>query len=186
MTRCVAIALAIALARGAAWGHTFPPMRSVVVQVEYCELVAMIGYRPGSGEPTQTILSRVANQPKSRVLDSLKQVMSAYALAPIAIALDGVALVPTSVRAKLGVEDGGARPIVVVLVTYALRGGGTLAVTSKDVRSTRISWQDRSHGRVDLAGAPAQDHWHADVASFLLSVSPSLGVPACAVSRSSD
>jgi hypothetical protein len=183
----VAIAVAIAVAPGAAWGHTFPPMRSVVVQVEDCELVVMIGYRPGSGEPTQAILARVANQPKSRVIDSLKQVMAAYATAPIAIAVDGTALVPTSVRAKVGIEDGGARPIVVVLVTYALPHGGSLQVTSKDPRTTRISWQDRSTQRVDLAAAPAQDRWHSDVASFLLNLRPSTGGRSvCTPSKSSD
>ena len=180
--RAVAIALAIALAGGPAWAHTFPPQRSVVVQVEDCELAVMVGYRPGSGEPTQAILGRIANQPKSRALHALEEVLATIAVAPITIAVDGKPLVPTSVRAKIGVEDGGARPIVVVLVIYAIPSGHALTVISKDARSTRISWQDRSHDRVDPATAPAQDRWHEAVASFLLNLAPSQ----CARSLSSD
>ena len=48
MTRCVVIAVAVLLAAGQAWGHTFPPMRTLVAQVEDQELVVMVGYRPGS------------------------------------------------------------------------------------------------------------------------------------------
>lgn len=180
--RALATLLAIALAAGPAWGHTFPPQRSVVVQVEDCELAVMIGYRPGTGEQTQAVLARIANQPKSKALGALKDVMGSIAAAPIAVAVDGTPLVPTSVRAKLGVEDGGARPIVVVLVIYALPPGHSLSITSKDPRSTRISWQDRSHGRVDGLTAPAQDRWHESVASFLLSLRKSQ----CARSPSSD
>ena len=180
MTRRVAIAVAIALAAGPAWGHTFPPMRTVVAQVEPCELVVMIGYRPGTGEPTEALLARVANSPKSRGLEALRDVMTAYAVAPITVAVDGTPLVPTSVRAKIGVEDGGARPIVVVLVTYALPPRGALAIASRDPRTTRISWQDRASGHVDLAQAPTQGRWYSGVASFLLTLGPSTGVSACA------
>jgi hypothetical protein len=180
--KSLATLLAIALAAGPAWGHTFPPQRSVVVQVEDCELAVMIGYRPGTGEQTQAILGRIANQPKSNALEALKEVLGSIAVAPIGVAVDGTPLVPTSVRAKLGVEDGGARPIVIVLVTYALPSGRDLSITSKDPRSTRISWQDRSHGRVDALTAPAQDRWHESVASFLLTLRKSQ----CARSSSSD
>lgn len=174
LTRCVASAVAVWLASGQAWGHTFPPARTVVAQVESCELVVMVGYRPGSGEATEAILARVANSPKSRQqsrVDALREVLTSYAMAPLTITVDGHALVPTIVRAKVGVETGGARPMVVVLVTYALALGHTLAIASHDVRNTRISWQDRSDHRVDLAGAPAQDHWYDGVASFLLNLS---------------
>jgi hypothetical protein len=172
------------LAGAPAWGHVFPPQRSVVVQVEGCELAVMIGYRPGSGEPTEAILARASTQPKSRAIEALKSVMTGFAVAPIVVAVDGKPLVPTTVRAKLGVEDGGARPIVVVLVTYAIPRAGTLAVTSKDPQRTRISWQDEASGRVDLAGAPAQDTWHSDVASFLLTLTAPKGDSACATTAS--
>jgi len=151
-----------------------------VVQVEKCELVVMIGYRPGTGESTESVLARLANSPKSKTVDNLRDVMTAYAVAPLTIAIDGTPLVPTSVRAKVGIEDGGARPIVVVLVTYAMPHPGALTVTTKDPRTTRISWQDRDSGHIDHAHAPAQDHFHAGVASFLLNLSASTGVSACA------
>jgi hypothetical protein len=179
LTRCVASAVAVCLAATAAWGHTFPPMRTAVIQVESCELVVMIGYRPGTGESTESVMARLANSPKSRAVDNLRDVMTAYAVAPFTIAIDGTPLVPTKVRAKVGVEDGGARPMVVVLVTYALPRAGSLTVTTKDPRTTRISWQDRASGRIDLAQAPAQDHFYAGVASFLLKLS-STGDSACA------
>ena len=178
MTHCVASLVAVCLAATAAWGHSFPPMRTVVVQVESCEVVVMIGYRPGTGESTESVMARLANSPKSRAVDNLRDVMTAYAVAPFTIALDGTPLVPTKVRAKVGVEDGGARPIVVVLVTYAIPRAGTLTVTTKDPRSTRISWQDRASGRVDFAQTPTQDHWYAGVASFLLKLTA--GASACA------
>ena len=183
MKVAVAIAVAVCLAATAAWGHTFPPVRTVVVQVEKAELVVMVGYRPGTGEPTETILARAASQPKSQVLETLRGVMTAYAMAPLTISIDGKPLVPTSVRAKIGVETGGARPIVVVLVTFAMPATDrthALAIASKDLRTTRISWQDRCSGRVDLANAPAQDKWFDGVASFLLSIGAAKGDAACA------
>ena len=177
----VAIAVAVCLASPLAWGHTFPPVRTVVAQVESCELVVMVGYRPGSGEPTEQILARASNAPKSKDesrLDSLRDVLTQYAMAPLTVSLDGHALVPTTVRAKVGVESGGARPMVVVLVTFALPVGASLAIASHDPRNTRISWQDRSSHRVDLDAAPKQDHYYDGVASFLLKLSP--GSFACA------
>jgi hypothetical protein len=178
LTRRVAIAVAIALAAGPAWGHTFPPVRTVVVQVEPCELAVLVGFKPSTGEPIEAILARSANSTKSRGLESLRDVMTAYAVAPLTIAIDGKPLVPTKVRAKLGVEGDGSRPIVVALVTYALPSAGTLSIKTKDARTTRISWQDRASGRVELGSAPEQDRWHAGVASFLLNVGA--GAPACA------
>ena len=56
LTRRVAIAVAIALAAGPAWGHTFPPVRTVVVQVEPCELAVPVVFKPSTGEPIEAIL----------------------------------------------------------------------------------------------------------------------------------
>jgi hypothetical protein len=176
----VASTVAILLARPAAWGHTFPPVRTVVVQVERCELAVLVGYRPGSGEATTSILTRVASQPKSQARETLRDVMATSALAPLAIELDGVKLGPKAVRAKIGIEPGGARPMIVLLVTYALPVGRTLAIRSRDPRSMRISWTDRSSGRVPLVEAPAQGHWFGQVASFLLSLDPTSGGSECA------
>jgi hypothetical protein len=178
----VATAVAICLACQAAWGHTFPPVRTVVVQVEPCELVLLVGYRPGTGEPTEAILTRVASAPKSHALDALRGVMTAFAMAPLTIAVDGAALVPTAVRAKVGIEPGGARPAVVLLVTYALPRGKTLSIASSDPRTTRISWTDRASGRVAISGAPAQGKWFSGVASFLLELSAPSGASTCATS----
>ena len=184
MTRCVVTVLAVCLAVSAAWGHTFPPQRTVVVQVERCELALLVGYRPGTGEPTEAILARASTRPKSQMLETLRVVMGAFAMAPLAVMIDGKPLVPTSVRAKVGIEGGGARPIVVLLVTYALPAAGRLEITSKDPRTTRFSWQDRSGGRVAEGQAPAQGTWYDGVASFLLSLAGPPGDSPCVTSRS--
>ena len=183
LTRCVVIAVAMCVAAQPAWGHFFPPVRTVVVQVERCEVAVLVGYRPASGEATDTILARIASAPKSLELEAGKRVLSREALAPLHFTLDGKPLVPTTVRAKIGTDPGGSRPMVVVLVTFALPAGGTLAVTSKDPRSTRISWVDRDSERVDLDRSPAQARWFTGVASFLLSLVPH--GDSCAISSSS-
>ena len=185
MTRRVVTLLAMLLAVPAAWGHTFPPRRTVVVQVERCGVAMLVGYRPGTGEPTETILARVATQPKSQMLETLRAVMAAFAMAPLSVSLSGTPLVPTTVRAKVGVEAGGARPIVVLLVTYAIPSAGHLEISSKDPRTTRISWQDRGSGRVAELGAPAQGTWFDGVASFLLSLAAPPGDSPCVSSHSS-
>ena len=185
MMRRVATVVAIALAGQPAWGHSFPAVRTVVVQVEACEIALFVGYRPASGDGSERILARAATQPVQRGWDALRQAMGAYAMAPIVVTLDGAPLVPTSVRAKVALDDGG-RPMVFVLVTYAAPRAGELAITSKDPRSTRISWQDRDSHRVDLANAPTQARWHDHAASFLLKVAAPSEGPACARSHSSS
>jgi len=182
MRLAMATALAILLAGSSAWGHSFPPVRTVVVQVERCEVVLLVGYRPGSGEPTEALLTRAATQPKSQGLDTLRAMLSTQAMSPLTLTVDGVALVPTRVRSKVGTEPGGARPMVVLLVTYALPDGQRLALSSRDPRTTRISWADRGSQRVEIAQAPAQGRWYDGVASFLLNVGPPSGGPTCATS----
>jgi hypothetical protein len=182
--RALATLLAILLAAPAAWAHKFPAVRTVVIQVERCEVVLFVGYRPTAGEPTEALLTRAATQPKSQGLDVLRAQLAKEALAPLALSLDGKLLVPTDVRTKIGTEPGGARPMIVMLVTYALAGGSSLALASKDPRSTRISWGDRESTRVDLEQAPAQGRWFDGVASFLLTLRP-LGGSACATSQHS-
>ena len=177
----LATALAVSLACASAWGHTFPPARNVVVQVEPCEVVLFVGYRPGTGEPTETMLARAASAPKSQALDALENVLAAFAMAPLTVAVDGTPLVPTKVRAKLGLEPGGARPMVVLLVTYAFAPGKALVVTTKDPRSTRISWQDQRSTRVAISDAPQQGKWFGGVASMLLPMTA--GAATCAKDR---
>jgi len=180
----VATLLATFVAGPPAWAHTFPPVHSVVVQVEPCELALLIGYSAGTGEPTERIAARAASQPKSHVLDALRTTLTSYAMAPLAITVDGALLRPSSVRAKIGFDASGTRPMVVVLATFPLHGGAALAITSKDPRTTRISWQDRASGRVVLQRAPTQDHWYTQVASFLLPLAPATGGSSCATSGS--
>lgn len=159
-------------------------MHTVVVQVERCEVALLVGYTAGTGESTERIVARAASQPRSHVLDALRDTLTAFALAPLAITLDGHPLVPTSIRARIGVDAGGTRPVVVVLATFALREGGALAIRSTDPRTTRISWQDRSSGRIALPRAPAQGRWYTSVASFLLPVAAATGGSSCATSGS--
>jgi hypothetical protein len=173
---------AAALAGRAAWGHTFPPVRTVVVQVERCEVALLVGYRAGSSETQQQLVARVASRPKPHALDVLRDVLSAHAMAPLTLHVDGKPLVPTTVRAKVAGEGDAARPMVVLLVTYALPPGKTLALASKDPRRTRISWTDRRSGRVAIAHAPSQRRWFTGMASFLLPLGPT-GGPACVAPR---
>jgi hypothetical protein len=186
--RAVALAtgLAISLAGPPAWGHSFPPVHTVVIQVERCEVALLIGYTAGSGEPTERVIARAASQPKSHVVDALRDTLAAYAMAPLAIAVDGKPLVATRIRAKIGFDASGKRPSVVVLATFPLRRGSQLTITSIDPRTTRISWRDQSSGRITVERAPGQDHWFTGVASFLLPLEPTTGGPACTSSGSSD
>jgi hypothetical protein len=154
-----------------------------VVQVERCELAVLIGYSAGSGEPTEKIIARAASQPKSLAIEELRRSLTAFAIAPWVIELDGRRLAPSTVQAKIGLDAGGTRPVVVVLATFALQAGGALAIRSRDPRTSRISWQDRSGGRVAAGRAPTQDHWYTQVASFLLPVSAT-GGSACGRSGS--
>lgn len=184
----VASAVAIALAGPLAWGHSFPPVHTVVVQVEPCEVALLIGYATGTGDSTERIIARVASQPKShaRSREALRETLTAYALGALWVTLDGATLVPTGVRAKIGLDAGGARPTVVVLATYAVPRGGKLAIAARDPRTTRISWQDRSMGRVAHDAAPAEGRWFAGVASFLLPVGAPPGGSSCASTTSSS
>jgi hypothetical protein len=184
VTAWVATALAISLAGSPAWGHTFPPVHTVVVQVERCEVVLLVGYAAGTGEPTERIIARVASQPKSHAVDALRDTLTAYAMAPLVLAIDGTTQAPTSVRAKIGFDASGRRPIVVALATYSLRGGAGLTIRSKDPRTTRISWQDQASGRIVRDSAPAQGHWFTGVASFLLPLAAVPGGSSCASSGS--
>jgi hypothetical protein len=163
----------------------------MVVQVERCELALLIGYTAGTGESTERIIARAASQPKSHAVDALRDTLAAYAMAPLAVTADGKPLVPTSLRAKIGLDASGTRPIVVVLATFPLPAGATaLALTSRDPRTTRISWRDQSSGRIITDRSPAQDHWFTGVASFLLTVAAAAaaaaasGGPSCTSSGS--
>jgi hypothetical protein len=145
----------------------------------------MVGSCFSSGEASDALLARAVGQPKAQGLDALRTMLAQQALAPLSLVVDGKPLVPTGVRTKIGSEPGGARPMVVLLVTYALPAGSQLALASKDPRTTRISWADRRSGRIDLARSASQGKWFDGVASFLLPMAPTLGGPACVTSNHS-
>jgi hypothetical protein len=145
----------------------------------------LVGYRPGTGEPTDRVLARAAAEANKTPAEGLRDVLTADALGVLDLTLAGRRLAPASIHAKIGIEPGGMRPMVVVLVTYALPTlGGSLLVTSRDPQATRVSWQDRSSSRVSIPDAPAQDHWFPSVAPFLLTVGVTKGDSPCASSAS--
>ncbi len=181
MTRLLpATAVAICLAGQPAWGHRLPEVRTIVLQVERCEVALLVGFQPATGKETDTILARVSGAPKNLGLAALKAELTTRAMAPLSLSLDGKPLAPASAQAKIGVDPGGTRPMVVVLVTYSLPEGRALTLSSRDGKSTRISWQDRESGRVVIPAAPAQHEWHDAVASFLLELSGPTGASTCA------
>lgn len=179
----VAIGL-LALAARPSWGHVFAPLRSIVVQVESCEVALLVGYRAGSREEADSLVARVANQPKSHAASAMRDVLAGFAMSPLTLTVDGRPLVPTTVRAKLGADSPGGRPMVVLLVTYALGAGKQLSLVTRDPRSTRISWTDRESGRIDLDAAPVQGKFYSGVASFLLNLTPTTGGSQCATPSS--
>jgi len=185
LSLATAVAIAVlTLAARPSWGHVFAPLRSIVVQVEGCEVVLLVGYRAGSREEADGIVARIANQPKSHAAAAMRDVLAGFAMSPLTLAVDGKALVPTEVRAKLATESPNGRPMVVLLVTFALPSGRSLSLTTRDPRSTRISWTDRASGRVDLETAPAQGKFFAGVASMLLNLRPTSGGSPCATASS--
>lgn len=182
------VAVSLALAGRPAWGHTYAPLRTVVIQVESCEVVMMVGYRAGSREQADTLVARVASQPKSHARDAMRDVLAGHAMRPLTLSVDGRPLLPATVRAKLATDEPSGRPMVVLLVTYPLPAGSVLQLASHDPRSTRISWSDLESGRVDLDAAPAQGKFFAGVASFLLNLTSrnrlaTPGGSACATSK---
>jgi hypothetical protein len=152
-----------------------------VLQVEPCEVALLVGYRPAAGEGAERTLARIAGLPPARAAEALRDLLGAEAMAPLTLTVDRRPLAPTSVRAKLAPESDGARPVIVVLATYALPAGTSLVITSREPRTTRISWTDRESRRVGLATAPAQGRWSLEAAAFSLDLLPPT---ACAVPAS--
>lgn len=165
----VASALAGVLAASPAWAHRFPEVRTVVVQVEACEVALLVGYRPSveSGQPGAM---------RSMGIEGLRKQLAAEALQPLTIEADGVRLLPTDVRTKMTVEPGLDRPMILLLVTFRLPPARRFAVHSAQPRTTRISWTDRASHRVDLDHVPSQNHFFDGVASLLLDLLPPGGL----------
>jgi hypothetical protein len=154
------------------------------VQVEPCSVALLVGYRPAAGEATDTVLARTSGAHGAQGLKALRDTLAASAMAALNVAVDGEALVPITADAKLAAEPGGVRPMVIMLVTYALPAGKTLAITSREPRTSRFSWTDRSRGRIASSGAPSQRIWRDGVASFLLPLA--VGESTCATSKRSS
>jgi hypothetical protein len=177
----VASLVAVVAASQVASGHTFSSARTIVVQVERCELAVLVGYQPGTGEASDALLARVGSAPRSRIVETARAMLTSQAMGALTVAADARPLEPTSVRAKLALDPRGTRPQVLVLVTFALPPAARqLTVATRDPRATRISWSDHDSGRVDPGRAPAQGRWYPGVASFLLTLLPSRGDSACA------
>ena len=179
--RLLALAAALvaaAFAAPAADAHRFPPVRSVVVQVEACEVALLVGYRPATGDAAERTIARIAGLPPAKAAEALRDLLGAQAMAPLSLTVDRRPLAPSSVRAKLAPDTDGARPMVVVLATYPLPAGKSLAIASREPRTTRISWTDRDSRRVPLADAPAQGRWSPEASALSLDLLPPS--PGCA------
>jgi hypothetical protein len=172
----LATALAVAYNPLLVWAHRFPSVRTVVVQVEPCSVALLVGWRPASGDTTALLLgeAKVRGSDKDKEIQVLTQQLTAMAMSSLQLVMDDSPLVPTSVEAKVSVEDGTGRPVVLLLLSYAVTTGGKLALLSKEPKSTRISWVDKSNGRVEITSSPSQLQWHDDLASFLLTLSVSI------------
>ena len=184
--RLVALAtlLAVSLAARGAWGHKFPELRTVVVQAEPCSLALLVSYKPAAGEATEALLARASGAQGAQAVKALRDALAASAMTGMTIAVDGEPLPATSAEAKLAIEPGGLRPMVIMLVAFALPAGKTLSISTRDPHSTRFSWTDRSRGRIASSGAPSQRVWRDGVASFLLPLAA--GDTTCATSKRSS
>jgi hypothetical protein len=154
-----------------ALGHRAPGGRSVVAQVEPCQLVLLVSWTPPSGDETNALLADAARAPGRRAGagDRLRALYAARALAPLSIRADGQSLSPRSFEVKL-VRDPprSGRVAAVVLVSFALPPAMVaLEIANTDSHRTRFSWVDRSNGRFASPGAPT-GRWSSGVASILL------------------
>lgn len=151
-----------------ALGHRAPGGRSVVAQVEPCELVLLVSWIPPSGDEADALLAH-AGAAKAEPGERLRALYAARALAPLSIRADGQPLAARALEVKL-VRDPprSGRVATVVLVTYALPAAvKTLEIANTDSHRTRFSWVDRSAGRFTSPGM-ATGHWESGVASILL------------------
>jgi hypothetical protein len=144
----------------------------------------LVGYKPAAGEATDAVLAKASGAHGAQGFKALRDALAASAMTALTIAVDGEALVATSAEAKLAVEPGAGRPMVIMLVTYALPAGKTLSISTRDPQSSRLSWTDRSRGRIASSGAPGQRIWRDGVASLLLPLAA--GESTCATSKRSS
>jgi hypothetical protein len=160
-------------ASGVALGHRAPGGRSVVAQVDRCELSLLVSWTPPSGDETSAILADSARAPGPTAAttpgERLRALYTSRALAPLSIRADGRPLAPRSLEVKL-VRDPprSSRLTAVVLVSFSLPPAAeTLEIANSDSHRTRFSWVDRSGGRFTSPGTPTSQ-WASGVASILL------------------
>jgi len=168
------VATGLAVPAGAL-GHRVPGGRSVVAQIEQCELVLMVAWHPQSGDEADALRVHAARgavkAPRSGdgAAGRLRALYGARAMAPLSIRADGRLLSPRSVEVKL-VRDppGSDRLAGVALVSYELgpdvRG---LEIANNDPHRTRFSWVDRSDREFSSTGL-APHRWTGGLASILL------------------
>jgi hypothetical protein len=134
-----ALLLAVWALAPPARGHSVRGERDVVVQAERDAVAVLVSYRPPPGPAP------------SRARELEKAALTARALAPLRLALDGTPLAGAAIEVKL-VEDPPAsgRPLLVALVTAPVAAGEhRLTVDVSDDREpTSTMWIDRSSGRV--------------------------------------
>jgi hypothetical protein len=159
-------------------GHQVPGGRSVVAQVERCQLVLLVSWVPSAGAETDAIEAQArmgvgavpgsggtAADPNGR----LRLLYASRALAPLSIQVDGESMAATSLDVKL-VRDPptSTRVAAVALVTFDLPPvTRSVEIRNRDSHRTRFSWVDRSGGRFQAPGM-AQEKWSSGVASILL------------------
>jgi len=190
-TRLAALALVgtCVCAPGAVLGHRAPGGRSVVAQVEPCQLVLLVAWFPPAGDEADALMTYAtmgnlaapgtrgaAADPTAR----LRTLYAARALAPLSIRVDGQSMAATSLEVKL-VHDppSSTRVAAVVLVTFDLPPGGRgVEIANADSHRTRFSWVDRSRGRFVVPGMHA-GKWSSGVASILLQSRSGDSWPSC-------
>jgi hypothetical protein len=175
--------VAILLMPQPSWGHRFPAHTTVVAQVDDCGVSLLIGWRPASGLPTELLIGQATSTGKVRQADALQQQLSAMALSNVQLIVDGKTLQPGQIDAFVTAEEGSLRPTVLLLANFAVAKSGTVQIKVKDPKTSRISWLDKSSGRVEISQSPAQQKWFDQVASLLLYVSAAnqLGDAKCSI-----
>jgi hypothetical protein len=137
--------------------HYVPADRMIVVQAEPDGLAVLVTYRPPSGD--RSALTGLNARHRA---DVLKALLSVQAIAGLAIQADGVTLPLDSVEAKLAEDPPGSGRGAVVLLLTARRPAGAreLTVSVADLgEPTRLSWLDRSRGRVAEFGPVSAGQW---------------------------
>ena len=160
------VALAMCALPGDAAAHDSPPTHRAVVQADRGALSVLVTYEPGrnkAGDPGLGALTASAyGEARKRVLEAT---LSARALAPLRVTVNGAPINFDRVRTKVVFGRGPGGYTVYVLATARVARGQVVRasmtsdphVARKAPGAARISWLDRSGKRV-TAAAP-QRRW---------------------------